>query len=160
MTVQDGLQAMKLQDLKNKKPADLLAFAEELEIENASSMRKQDMLFAILKELAEREVEIMGPTGRAGGGMGSGGLGGVRLMSRTITGAASATVRRTVSSWSTPHSSNRCAARMMPTNPRRSEARNGAGGSSDVRAFAMVSADMTICASLKIILMPTRMIRK
>jgi len=60
MTVQDGLQAMKLQDLKSKKPADLLAFAEELEIENASSMRKQDMLFAILKELAEREVEITG----------------------------------------------------------------------------------------------------
>jgi len=60
MTVQDGLKAMKLQDLKNKKPADLLAFAEELEIENASSMRKQDMLFAILKELAERNVEIMG----------------------------------------------------------------------------------------------------
>ena len=51
---------MKLQELKNKKPADLLAFAEELEIENASSMRKQDMLFAILKELAERNVEIMG----------------------------------------------------------------------------------------------------
>ena len=51
---------MKLQDLKNKKPADLLAFAEELEIENASSMRKQDMLFAILKELAERNVEITG----------------------------------------------------------------------------------------------------
>jgi len=60
MTLQDGLQVMKLQELKNKKPADLLAFAEELEIENASSMRKQDMLFAILKELAEREVEIMG----------------------------------------------------------------------------------------------------
>ncbi len=60
MTVQDGLQVMKLQELKNKKPADLLAFAEELEIENASSMRKQDMLFAILKELAERDVEIMG----------------------------------------------------------------------------------------------------
>jgi transcription termination factor Rho len=60
MTVQEGLQAMKLQDLKNKKPADLLAFAEDLEIENASSMRKQDMLFAILKELAERNVEIMG----------------------------------------------------------------------------------------------------
>ncbi|HUE66263.1 MAG TPA: transcription termination factor Rho [Rhizomicrobium sp.] len=51
---------MKLQDLKNKKPADLLSFAEELEIENASSMRKQDMLFAILKELADREVEITG----------------------------------------------------------------------------------------------------
>ena len=60
MTVPDELQAMKLQDLKNKKPADLLAFAEELEIENASSMRKQDMLFAILKELADREVEILG----------------------------------------------------------------------------------------------------
>jgi transcription termination factor Rho len=60
MTVQDGLQAMKLQDLKSKTPTDLLAFAEELEIENASSMRKQDMLFAILKELAERNVEITG----------------------------------------------------------------------------------------------------
>ncbi len=60
MTLQDGLQTMKLQELKNKKPADLLAFAEDLEIENASTMRKQDMLFAILKELAERDVEIMG----------------------------------------------------------------------------------------------------
>jgi transcription termination factor Rho len=60
MTLQAGLQAMKLQDLKSKSPTDLLAFAEELEIENASSMRKQDMLFAILKELAERNVEITG----------------------------------------------------------------------------------------------------
>jgi len=60
MTVQSSLQAMKLQDLKAKSPTDLLAFAEELEIENASSMRKQDMLFAILKELAERNVEITG----------------------------------------------------------------------------------------------------
>jgi len=60
MTVQDGLQAMKLQDLKDKSPTDLLAFAEELEVENASSMRKQDMLFAILKELADRNVEITG----------------------------------------------------------------------------------------------------
>ncbi|HEX3810607.1 MAG TPA: transcription termination factor Rho [Rhizomicrobium sp.] len=51
---------MKLQDLKSKTPTDLLAFAEDLEIENASSMRKQDMLFAILKELAERNVEITG----------------------------------------------------------------------------------------------------
>ncbi|HUO90057.1 MAG TPA: transcription termination factor Rho [Rhizomicrobium sp.] len=51
---------MKLQELKSKSPTDLLAFAEELEIENASSMRKQDMLFAILKELADRNVEIMG----------------------------------------------------------------------------------------------------
>jgi len=60
MTIQAGLQAMKLKDLKSKAPTDLLAFAEELEIENASSMRKQDMLFAILKELAERDVEITG----------------------------------------------------------------------------------------------------
>ncbi len=60
MTLQDGLQVMKLQDLKTKSPTDLLAFAEDLEIENASSMRKQDMMFAILKELAERNVEIMG----------------------------------------------------------------------------------------------------
>ena len=60
MTVQSGLQAMKLQDLKTKKPNELLEFAEELEIENASSMRKQDMMFAILKELAERNVEIAG----------------------------------------------------------------------------------------------------
>ena len=60
MTIQAGLQAMKLKDLKSNTPTDLLAFAEELEIENASSMRKQDMLFAILKELAERDVEITG----------------------------------------------------------------------------------------------------
>ncbi|HTK79609.1 MAG TPA: Rho termination factor N-terminal domain-containing protein, partial [Rhizomicrobium sp.] len=57
MTIQSGLQAMKLKDLKSKSPTDLLAFAEELGIENASSMRKQDMLFAILKELADRNVE-------------------------------------------------------------------------------------------------------
>src|SRR3569832_1717867 len=60
MTVQDGLQAMKLQDLKDNSPTDLLEFAEELEIENASSMRKQDLLSAILKELAERYAEITG----------------------------------------------------------------------------------------------------
>ena len=60
MTVQAGLQAMKLQDLKAKSPTELLEFAEELEVENASSMRKQDMMFAILKELAERDVEITG----------------------------------------------------------------------------------------------------
>jgi len=60
MTIQSGLQAMKLQDLKTKKPNELLEFAEELEVENASSMRKQDMMFAILKELAERNVEITG----------------------------------------------------------------------------------------------------
>src|SRR5579883_3673024 len=40
---------MNLQELKRKTPAELLAFAEELQIENASSLRKQDMMFAILK---------------------------------------------------------------------------------------------------------------
>ncbi|MCQ4633843.1 MULTISPECIES: transcription termination factor Rho [Shinella] len=51
---------MKLQDLKNKTPTDLLAFAESLEVENASTMRKQELMFAILKMLAEQEVEIIG----------------------------------------------------------------------------------------------------
>jgi transcription termination factor Rho len=49
-----------LQDLKKKPPAELLAFAEELKIENASSLRKQDMMFAILKNLADNEVPIHG----------------------------------------------------------------------------------------------------
>ena len=55
-----GLTRMSLQELKQKSPADLLAFAEQLEVENANSMRKQDMMFAILKTLAEEGVEIAG----------------------------------------------------------------------------------------------------
>jgi transcription termination factor Rho len=51
---------LKLSELKAKSPTELLNFAEELEIENASSMRKQDMMFEILKELAERNLEIEG----------------------------------------------------------------------------------------------------
>jgi transcription termination factor Rho len=51
---------MNLQELKRKTPAELLAFAEELQIENASTLRKQDMLFAILKQLAENDVPISG----------------------------------------------------------------------------------------------------
>src|SRR5438552_6012332 len=51
---------MNLQELKRKTPAELLAFAEELRIENASSLRKQDMMFAILKQLAENDVPISG----------------------------------------------------------------------------------------------------
>jgi len=51
---------MHLQDLKNKTPADLLALAEDAGVENASSMRKQDMMFAILKQLAEDDIEISG----------------------------------------------------------------------------------------------------
>jgi transcription termination factor Rho len=51
---------MNLQELKAKTPADLLAFAEDLEIENASTLRKQDMMFAILKQMAENDVPISG----------------------------------------------------------------------------------------------------
>jgi transcription termination factor Rho len=51
---------MNLQELKDKSPTDLLAYAEELEIENASSLRRQDMLFAILKQLADEDEEITG----------------------------------------------------------------------------------------------------
>ncbi|MBT5050520.1 MAG: transcription termination factor Rho [Rhodospirillaceae bacterium] len=51
---------MNLQELKQKTPADLLAYAEDLSIENASSLRKQEMMFAILKQLAENEVTISG----------------------------------------------------------------------------------------------------
>ncbi|WP_159994718.1 transcription termination factor Rho [Roseomonas sp. 18066] len=51
---------MHLSELKAKSPADLLAFAESLQIENASILRKQDMMFAILKQLAENEQAIHG----------------------------------------------------------------------------------------------------
>ena len=51
---------MNLQELKAKSPADLLDYAEELDIENASNLRKQDMMFAILKQLADNEVPIYG----------------------------------------------------------------------------------------------------
>ena len=51
---------MHLQELKKKTPAELLAFAEELEIENASTLRKQDMMFAILKQLADNDTPIYG----------------------------------------------------------------------------------------------------
>ncbi|WP_369281036.1 transcription termination factor Rho [Hyphobacterium sp. SN044] len=55
-----GVQRMTLQELKEKKPTELLSLAESLQIENASSMRKQGMMFAILKALAEHDVEIHG----------------------------------------------------------------------------------------------------
>jgi len=54
------MSVQKLSDIKAKSPTELLALAEDLEVENASSMRKQDMLFAILKEYADREEEIIG----------------------------------------------------------------------------------------------------
>ena len=54
------MQQMKLQDLKVKTPTELLTFAEEVEVENASSMRKQELMFAILKQLASNNIEIIG----------------------------------------------------------------------------------------------------
>ncbi len=53
-------KTMTLDELKAKSPTDLLTFAEELEVEGASTKRKQELLFEILKELADREVEISG----------------------------------------------------------------------------------------------------
>ncbi len=54
------MREMKLQDLKAKTPAELLAFAEEHQVENASTLRKQELMFAILKQLATQEVDIIG----------------------------------------------------------------------------------------------------
>ena len=51
---------VKLADLKDKSPTELLAFAEEYEVENASTLRKQELMFAVLKQLASREIEIVG----------------------------------------------------------------------------------------------------
>jgi transcription termination factor Rho len=51
---------LNLADLKAKSPKDLLAMAEELEIENASTMRKGDMMFAILRERADEDWVIGG----------------------------------------------------------------------------------------------------
>ena len=51
---------MKLDDLKSKSPTELLAFAEEHGVENASNMRKQELMFAVLKQLAAKEIEIIG----------------------------------------------------------------------------------------------------
>ncbi len=51
---------MNLTELKTRSPAELLAFAEELQIENCNTMRKQDMMFAILKQLASQNVPISG----------------------------------------------------------------------------------------------------
>lgn len=51
---------MNLQELKKKPAAELLAYAEELKIENASNLRKQDMMFAILKQLAANNTPIFG----------------------------------------------------------------------------------------------------
>ncbi|WP_299477575.1 transcription termination factor Rho [uncultured Roseibium sp.] len=54
------MREMKLKDLKEKTPTELLQVAEELEVENASTMRKQELMFAILKNLAAQDVDIIG----------------------------------------------------------------------------------------------------
>ncbi len=57
---EETVQRLNLSELKAKTPADLLAMAEEWEIENAPSMRKGEMMFSILKEHAEEGWEIGG----------------------------------------------------------------------------------------------------
>ena len=47
---------MNLQELKQKNPAELISEAEKLGIENPSTLRKQEILFAILKKLAEKHL--------------------------------------------------------------------------------------------------------
>ena len=54
------IESLNLSDLKAKSPKDLLAMAEELEIENASTMRKGEMMFQILRERADEGWEVSG----------------------------------------------------------------------------------------------------
>jgi transcription termination factor Rho len=54
------MEEIKLEDLKLKSPTDLLSFAEEVGVENASTLRKQELMFATLKQLAMNDVEIIG----------------------------------------------------------------------------------------------------
>jgi transcription termination factor Rho len=54
------MQELKLQELKTKSPTELLSFAENVEVENASTMRKQELMFAILKQLAAKDIDITG----------------------------------------------------------------------------------------------------
>ena len=58
--VTEAHERVLLNDLKKKTPAELLAEAEDLEVEGASLLSKQELMFAVLKELAERDVEIIG----------------------------------------------------------------------------------------------------
>ena len=60
MTAISELKEIKLRDLKLKTPSELVSLAEELEVENASALRKQELLFTILKNLALHDIEIIG----------------------------------------------------------------------------------------------------
>ncbi len=54
------MKEIRLHDLKKQSATELLRLAEELEVENAAGMRKQELMFAILKKLAEQDVTIIG----------------------------------------------------------------------------------------------------
>ncbi len=54
------MKEIRLHDLKKQTATELLRLAEELEVENAAGMRKQELMFAILKKLAEQDVTIIG----------------------------------------------------------------------------------------------------
>ncbi|CDO59773.1 Transcription termination factor Rho [Candidatus Phaeomarinobacter ectocarpi] len=54
------MDPVKLADLKAKSPTELLSTAEEYEVENASALRKQELMFSILKNMAEKDVDIIG----------------------------------------------------------------------------------------------------
>jgi len=56
----DEMTVISLDDLKKLKPKELIKFAEEVGIENAASMRKQDIFFGVLKDLAEDDVKTTG----------------------------------------------------------------------------------------------------
>ena len=53
------MREIKLQDLKSQTPAELVSFAEEKGVENASTMRKQELMFGILKQLSMRELSLI-----------------------------------------------------------------------------------------------------
>jgi transcription termination factor Rho len=59
-TDRSQMREIKLETLKAKSPTELLSFAEEVEVEGASTLRKQELMYAILKQLAARETEIIG----------------------------------------------------------------------------------------------------
>ncbi len=56
----EGMTSLSLQDLKTLKPAELIKFAEEVGLENAGSMRKQDIFVRVMKDLAEDNIQING----------------------------------------------------------------------------------------------------
>jgi transcription termination factor Rho len=54
------MKELKLEDLKEKSAPELIEFAKENDVENASSLRKQELYFAILQNLADQDIEILG----------------------------------------------------------------------------------------------------